>query len=442
MKVGVTQDDWEGYLDRVAVFGMRPGLERVSALLDALGRPQERFRVVHVVGTNGKSSTTRYTAALLQAHGLRAGAYLSPHITGYCERVLVDGAPVDAGRFGRAVWRVRDETTRLPADYGETTQFEVLTVAALLALAESGVEAVALEAGLGGRLDATNVVRAPVVVLTNIALEHTAVLGDTRALIFAEKAAVIKGGDALFGPLDGLEGAAERVCVRAGARAHLLGRDFTIEGEPGNFTVRTEAAVYDALAVSTPARYQVANAGLAVTAAELLIGALDVRKVRAALTAVVVPGRLQVVSQDPLLLADGAHNPDGVRALAGTLAGLDLPHPVVTVMAVMRDKDVAGMLRTLLPLVDAIVCTRASEPRSLTADELAQRVAGATAREPAAGAAGKSPGVHPEIHVVLDPQEAVRKARSLAGAEGAVLVCGSLYLLEDLRGLLQSAELS
>ena len=224
MKVGVTQDDWEDYLDRLAVFGMRPGLERVSALLDALGRPQDLLRVIHIVGTNGKSSATRYAAALLQAHGLRAGAYLSPHITGYRERVLVDGAPVDAGRFGRAVGRVRDEVGRLPSELGETTQFEVLTVAALLALAESGVEAVALEAGLGGRLDATNVVDAPVVVLTNIALEHTAVLGDTRALIFAEKAAVIKGGDAVFGPLDGLERAAEEVCASAGARAHLLGR--------------------------------------------------------------------------------------------------------------------------------------------------------------------------------------------------------------------------
>ncbi len=215
----VPGDDWQDYLDGLAAFGMRPGLERVSALLDALGRPQDGFRVVHVVGTNGKSSTTRYAAAVLRAHGLRSGAYLSPHITGYCERVLVDGEPVEEVAFARAVRRVRDEIARLPDDLGETTQFEVLTVAALLALAERGVEAVALEAGLGGRLDATNVVEAPVVVLTNVGLEHTEVLGATRAAIFAEKAAVIKGGDAVFGPLDGLEGAAEAgVRARWGAR--------------------------------------------------------------------------------------------------------------------------------------------------------------------------------------------------------------------------------
>ena len=202
---------------------MRPGLERVSELLARLGRPQDAYRVIHVVGTNGKSSTTRYCEALLRAHGLRSGAYLSPHISGWTERVIVDGRPVGEARRSRLPSSAC--APRWPAcrpTLGETTQFEVLTVAALLAFAESGVEAVALEAGLGGRLDATNVVKAPVVVLTNIALEHTEVLGDTRELIFAEKAAVIKGGDAVFGALDGLEDEARRVCSAAGATPHFL----------------------------------------------------------------------------------------------------------------------------------------------------------------------------------------------------------------------------
>jgi len=430
--VRVPSDDWQGYLDGLAAFGMRPGLERVSALLDALGRPQDGFRVVHVVGTNGKSSTTRYTAAILRAHGLRSGAYLSPHISGYCERVLVDGAPVDEAVFARAVRSVRDGVAMLPGELGETTQFEVLTVAALLALGDRRVEAVALEAGLGGRLDATNVVEAPVAVLTNVGLEHTEVLGDTRAAIFAEKAAVIKGGDAVFGPLDGLEEAAEAVCARVGARAHLLGRDLSVDGDPGRFTLRTRSAVYDGLALPTLARYQVVNAGLAVAATELFLGALDVAKVRAALRDVVVPGRLQVVSRDPLLLADGAHNPDGVRALAETLQRLALPRPLVAVIAVMRDKDAAHMLEALLPLVDAVVCTRASEPRSLRANELAEMAAAVT---PPDGVV-RRPAATPAIHVIERPHEAVSRALALAGRHGAVLVTGSLYLLEDLRDLL------
>lgn len=172
---------WAAYLESLAVFGMRPGLERVNALLERLGRPQDAYRVIHVVGTNGKSSTTRYCEAVLRAHGLRSAAYLSPHISSWTERVLIGGVPAGEDLFGRSVEAVRRAVARLPEDLGETTQFEVLTVAALLSFAESGVKAAALEAGLGGRLDATNVVCAPVVALTNIALEHTEVLGETRS---------------------------------------------------------------------------------------------------------------------------------------------------------------------------------------------------------------------------------------------------------------------
>jgi dihydrofolate synthase/folylpolyglutamate synthase len=421
-----TSGDWVAYLESLAVFGMRPGLERVSELLQRLGRPQDACRVVHVVGTNGKSSTTRYCEALLRAHGARSGAYLSPHISGWAERVVVDGRPVDDDTLGAAVERVRTEVAGLPGELGETTQFEVLTVAALLAFAESGVEAVALEAGLGGRLDATNVVNAPVVVLTNIALEHTEVLGDTRELIFAEKAAVIEGGDAVFGPLDGLEDEARRVCSAAGAQPHLLRDsawpgDLAVAGTPGDFAVTFAPAgrreCWAGLSVPTPALYQVVNAALAVAAARLLLGGLDEAAVRQALAGTAVPGRLQVVGHDPLVLADGAHNPHGVRVLAQSLAAVDLRRPSVGVLAIMRDKDYPAMIAGLLPLVDRVVCTQASESRSLPADELAAAV-----RAASGSVAGS----------VSDPHVAVARARELAGPGGSVLVVGSLYLLEDL----------
>ncbi|HZL65292.1 MAG TPA: cyanophycin synthetase [Thermoleophilia bacterium] len=442
----------------------------MSALLDALGRPQDAYRVIHVVGTNGKSSTTRYCEALLRAHGLRSGGYLSPHISGWTERVLVGGRPVDEGVFGRAVEAVRAAVAGLPDELGETTQFEVLTVAALLALAESGVEAAALEAGLGGRLDATNVVDAPVVVLTNIALEHTEVLGGTRELIFAEKAAVIKGGDVVFGALDGLEPEARRVCAAVGAAPHFLrlaegpalrvgcdgGRglesstesgaefgigsgtesgieagDFTASGAPTDFTVTLDvdgrAERYGGLSVPTPALYQVQNAGLAVAAVRLLLGRLDEAAAREALAATAVPGRLQKVSERPLLLADGAHNPDGVRVLAQSLAAVAVPKPTVGVLAIMRDKDYGEMLERFFPLLDAAVCTQASEPRSLTAGELAAALRAAAVR---LGRDFPAPVVEP------DPHAAVALARAQAGPSGAVLIGGSLYLLEDLADIL------
>ena len=439
---------WAAYLESLAAFGMRPGLERVSALLDSLGRPQDAFRVIHVVGTNGKSSTTRYCEALLRAHGLRAGAYLSPHISGWTERVVVDGRPVGEALFGACVEAVREATPSLPEVMGETTQFEVLTVAALLAMTESGVEAAALEAGLGGRLDATNVVDAPVVVLTNIALEHTEVLGGTRELILAEKAAVIKGGEVVFGALDGLEHEARLVCSAAGARPYFL-RDETAAGggvalQPGDLHVSGSPADFhvalaldgglekwDGLSVPTPALYQVVNAGLAVVAVRLLLGRLDEAAAREALAATAVPGRLQKVGERPLVLADAAHNPDGVRVLARSLAAADVPRPTVGVLAIMRDKSYDEMLERFIPLLDAVVCTQASEPRSLTADELAAALQAAAARHGSA---------FPDARAAADPHEALALARELAGADGSVLVGGSLYLLEDLRDVLAGAD--
>jgi dihydrofolate synthase/folylpolyglutamate synthase len=424
LKLAGPSGDWRGYLDSLAAFGMRPGLERVEALLSAFDRPQDGFRSIHIVGTNGKSSTARYAAAICAAHGLRSAAYLSPHITGYGERLQVDGRPLAAEAFGHAVLRVREAVAALPRELGETTQFETLTVAALLAMAEADVAVAAVEAGLGGRLDATNVLRAPVVVLTNIGLEHTEVLGETRAAIFAEKAAVIKGGDAVFGALEGLEPAAERVCAAAGARAHVLGRGFDVMGRPSAFGVTTERARYDGFSVPTDAAYQVTNAALALEAAELLLGRLDPTRTRQALAATAVPGRLQVVTRHPLLLADGAHNADGMRALLASLGAMEFPRPRVAVIAVMRDKAYTEMLATIAPEVDVIVCTAASEPRSLGADDLA-------------AAAAAAPTAHAlRLETEPDAHIAVRRAQELAGSAGTVVVCGSLYLLEDLADML------
>lgn len=424
---------WAAYLDALAMFGMKPGLERVEALLARLDHPERRFRSIHVVGTNGKSSTTRYAAAILGAHGARSGAYLSPHITGYAERVLVDGRPVADEVFGEAVELVREQVRDLPEELGETTQFEVLTVAALLVFAREGVEAAAVEAGLGGRLDATNVLSAPVVVLTNIGLEHTDVLGDTREQIFAEKAAVIgSGADAVFGDLDGLEPLAEQACREVGARARLLGREIEMTGGPDDFAVRIHGsgeaggagAEYSGLAVPSRAIYQAVNAALAVAGAHYLLGGLETEATRRGLAATAVPGRLQLVRRAPVVLADGAHNPHGTAALVASLEGVTRPRPRVALLSILRDKAYDEMLELLVPLAERIVCTCSSEPRSLAPEELAERTV----------AAGATPEA---VEAISAPVAAYRRALALAGREGSVLVTGSLYLLEEL-----AAELS
>jgi len=339
------------------------GLERMRSLLAELGDPQLSFPSIHVVGTNGKSTTTRMTATLLRAEGLEVGAYTSPHVAGWQERLDTD----EAG-FERAVARIRPAAERLGA-----TQFEALTAAALAEFAEAGVDAAVVEAGLGGRLDATNVLRAPVVVLTSVGLDHTEQLGDTREEIAVEKLAVVQ------------EGASVVLC------------------EPE----------WQALARSSGAESVVltgrSNLALAVAAAETFLG----RPVDAgAAGEVALPGRLDRRGEAPLEIWDGAHNLDGV----GWLLSRVPDRRYVIVASILRDKDVDGMLAALSALGETLIATTSSNTRALPADELAtlgSRWFPRTEEEP-------------------DPAAAVAAARAIAGADGAVLVTGSLYLLADI----------
>jgi dihydrofolate synthase / folylpolyglutamate synthase len=341
------------------------GLGGIRALLAALGDPQLQYPSVHVVGTNGKTTTVRLTEALLAAEGLEVGAYTSPHVTTWAERIRVGGAEADVER---ALDRVRTDAERLGA-----TQFEVLTAAALAEFASAGVDVAVVEAGLGGRYDATNVLRSPVQVLTNVALDHTDVLGDTRRVIAAEKLAVVQRGATV-----------------------VLG-----EAEWAELARANGAA-----AVVTAGR---SNLALALAAAESLLG----RPVDAsAAEAVHVPGRLEHRSEAPLEIWDGAHNLAGIGYLLPRLPA----RRYVVVASILDDKDVDGMLAALSVVGETVVATRSGNPRSLPAGELAVRARRWFER----------------VEAVQEPAEALTRARELAGPDGAVLVVGSLYLLADL----------
>jgi len=341
------------------------GLGRMRRLLAELGHPQDEFQAVHVVGTNGKTTTTRMCAALLAPENKAVGAYTSPHVTGWAERIQVNGEPID---MEAALGRVRPAAEAVGA-----TQFEVLTAAALAEFRAAGVDAAVVEAGLGGRLDATNVLDAPVVVLTNVDLEHTDVLGETREEIAREKLAVI----------------------RPGATAVL--------GEPEWESLAREAG---AAAVVVTGR---SNLALAVAAAESFLGKqVDPAPAEEAM----VPGRLERVGEAPLEIWDGAHN---LAGLGYVLARLPARRYVV-VASILADKDVDGMLAALSALGPTFVATQSTNTRALPADELAARAGRFFAR----------------VRAVEGPAEAVEQARALAGGDGAVLVTGSLYLLADL----------
>src|SRR3954463_14726834 len=296
----MTYAEAERYLLSLELFGMRFGLDRMRRLMTALGSPQERYGTIHVAGTNGKSSTVRMAAAILRRHGLRSGSYLSPHLVSFTERIRIDDTDLSEERFAAAVARAKraaEKVDRTLEEGDRVTQFEALTAAAYSELAEAGADVVVVEAGLGGRWDATNVIPSKVQVLTNVGLEHTRWLGPTIADIAAEKLAVVRDLSTLVvGPLPD-------------------------EAEP---VVSGVVAARHARLVRAPVTggsFQRQNFAVASAAAEAFLGAsLDGRAVERAAAEVRVPGRLEVVSSDgPLVLYDGAHNPAGAEALAAAL---------------------------------------------------------------------------------------------------------------------------
>jgi dihydrofolate synthase/folylpolyglutamate synthase len=395
----------ERYLLSLELFGMRFGLERMRRLMTALGHPERRFDSIHVVGTNGKSSTVRMIAAILTKHGLRTGAYLSPHLISFGERIRIEDADLEPDRFAGAVTRAARAVELVdrsaPSD-DRVTQFEALTAAAYSELAEQGVEVAVIEAGLGGRYDATNVIPSRVQVLTSVGLEHTRWLGPTLTDIAGEKLAVVNPSATLVLGA-GLDPEVRRVAERVAA-----------DGNAEIITAATDAGV----PVGAPGAYQRRNFALAVAAAQAFLGELDDQAVAAAAAEVRVPGRLQQVGTAPLTLLDGAHNPDGMRALVESLNELAGQHePTVAVLSILEDKDAAGMLSALLPACNALIVTSSQNPRALppaTLLSLTSQLNG------------------PPAEIVPEPRRALARARDMAGPGGLVVVTGSIYLIADL----------
>jgi dihydrofolate synthase/folylpolyglutamate synthase len=395
----------EAYLLDLELFGMRFGLDRMHKLMTALGMPQRRFASLHVVGSNGKSSTVRFAAGILREHGLRVGAYTSPHLRSFAERVEVDGQPVPDADFAAAVTRVAQAVelvNRTLPDDDQITQFEALTAAAYHELARRGVEVAVIEAGLGGRYDATNVIPSSVQVLTSVGLEHTRWLGSTIKDIAEEKLAVVRDHASLVVAHD-LHPDAMEVATRVAAERHARLRHAPATAEE---PLRARGG------------FQRRNFAVARTAAAAFLGdRLDQAAVERAAATVEVPGRMQVVDDAPLTIHDGAHNHEGAAALADALPEVVGDRPLVGVVAILDDKDANGMLGALLPRFQSVVFTRASNPRSLspgTLESLARQLHG------------------PPAETVSDPRLAVARARDLAGAQGAVVVTGSIYLIADL----------
>jgi dihydrofolate synthase / folylpolyglutamate synthase len=391
---------------------MRFGLERIRKLVSVLGMPQHRFASVHVVGTNGKSSVTEMTAALLEAHGISAGAYVSPHDERWSERIQIHGAEIEPAAFGAAVERVAqavEVVNRTLAEGESVTQFEADTATAFVALAAAGVEAGVIEAGLGGRLDATNVLPSRVTALTSIGLEHTEWLGETETQIAAEKLAVLRDHTRLVvGPVS--------------EAVEELARTTAAERHSEIVTVRDLAPQVE---LASPAPYLRRDFAVALAAAEGVLGSLDPDRVAGVAAGLDLHGRMELVEGDPPLILDAAHNPAGAMALAEALPAVAGARPLIACVAVLADKDAAGIAAALAPVLDGFVATEipaarltsAGRPgaRTLSAGDLAE-----AAREAGLGWVGEE----------SEPAAAMAWARGrAAGIGGVLLVTGSHYLL-------------
>ncbi len=403
---GWSAEDAERHLLSRERFGMRFGLDRMRRLLNVLGLPKPSFASVHVVGTNGKSSTTRMIAALLAREGLHTACFTSPHLLSYRERIQVAERDIAPERFAAAIARAvhaGELVHRAAAPDGDmVTQFELLTAAALCEFEAAGVEVAVLEAGLGGRYDATNVVDSRVAVLTNVGLEHTRYLGPTITDIAREKLDVVRPGATL------VIGSALDPDALEVARATV--------GQRGATLVEADAEVEVELRAG--GGYQRRNFATAQAAVTAFLGRAPRPDLAAAVaSALVVRGRFEVLEGRPVTLLDGAHNDGGIAALAESLPAFAAGRRVVAVVSILDDKDAAAMLARLVVHCEAVVCTACDSPRALPAATLASlvgQIGGASAT------------------VVADPRRALERARELAGEDGVVLVTGSIYLIADL----------
>jgi dihydrofolate synthase/folylpolyglutamate synthase len=359
--------------------GMRPGLDRVEALLAALGHPERQYALVQVGGTNGKGSTAALLAACLAAAGRRVGLYTSPHLVSFRERIRVNGEPISEDGVVDGVEALGTLVARLDA-----TMFEATTALALDHFAREGVEIAVLEVGLGGRLDATTVGAPVLTVLTRIDRDHEAVLGSSLEAIAREKAAIVRSGVALSAAqVPEVEAVIVQRAAAAGVPLLLEGRDLAVTVEAQSLagqviTCRGPGWVLAGASLALAGTFQPSNALLAVAAARHL--GVGEAAIRTALGRLRWPGRFEVRPGDPVLILDGAHNPGAARALADSLRALCPDVALTLVFGVSRDKDAAAMLRALGPLAEHVILTRAANPRAAEPEALQPLVPAGPAR--------------------------------------------------------------
>jgi len=424
----VTYEQALEYLASLNKFGINFGLARIEKLLSLMGHPERRFKVVHITGSNGKGSTSAMLEAILRASGIKTALYTSPHLVEYTERMTVNGQPIDRQEFAAAIEYTGNLVAAMASSGREhPTEFEVLTAAAFHYFAAAAVEYAVIEVGLGGLLDSTNVVIPEAAVITNVTLEHTDRCGSTVAEIARHKAGIIKQGVPV---ITAAKGAALEViqaeAVDKAAPLYSLGQDFSA-------AVARQEGYRQVVAVTT-SRYgdfghfttnllgwhQAENSAVGVMTSLILAEKepkITLAAIRAGLAEVYWPGRFEVVKDQPMVVIDGAHNPDGARALRRTLDEVFFGKNITFLLGILADKDIGGITSELIRSSDNVVIVRPLSDRGAEPEEVATQLGGKV----------KS------IELAASISEGYKKARLLAGPGGVVCVTGSLYLIGPAR---------
>ena len=421
-----------GWLFSLRRLGSKPGLRRISHLLSELGDPHRAFKAIHVTGTSGKGSTTAMAASILHAAGYRVGMYTSPHLSSFTERIVVDGQPIGVGDVVRLIESLRPiaEGMASKPDLGHPTFFELSTAMAFKYFEERGVDYAVVEVGMGGRLDATNVIDAEVAVITNVSLEHTKYLGDTVIEIAGEKAGIIKPGSTLITAVEQPEvlELLEGICHDRDAEIYVVDRDIryrrlrhSLEGQW--FNLQGLRDDYRELFIPLLGGHQLRNASCAVGAVEALsLHGVEVppEAVREGLRKTRWPGRLEVVQRKPLTILDCAKDPKAMENLAAVLREDFSYDRLIAVVSISRDKDIPRMIRALASVASHFIITRhgvmgrAAEPEAIAVE--VERFS-------------------KPYEIVEDVRSAVRRALEIAGGDDLILVTGSVFTVGEARCL-------
>lgn len=418
------------YIHSTYQFGSKLGLDNITKLLSYMGNPQDRLAYIHVAGTNGKGSTSTMIYSILRAQGYRVGLYTSPYLEVFNERIRINGENIDDQSLAEVVSFVKNHVDRMLSEgCTHPTEFEIVTAVAFEYYARHKVDYVVLEVGLGGRLDSTNVIKKPLVsVITPVDLDHVEYLGDTLDKVAFEKAGIIKADSVCV-----VHPQAQEAMDVIASRCQELGTRLVVAPceEASIQSATLEGTVFklfdNAYCLKLIGDYQVNNAVVALTTAEALREAYDIEisdnAIRDGLAAAVWPGRLEVMSHEPLVMIDGAHNFHGASGLAAAVKRLMPDQRIVAVVGILGDKDISGMLRVMMPLLDTVIATEPNNPRKMSAEGLAERMA----------PYGKTVIVRPAIADALD----LAFEHLSPGTHDAILCFGSLYMIGEVRTLLR-----